>query len=55
MNSLDVCVTSKVPVIKGQNSPDAIYAHRSSQSRIVDLNARHAMRDKQFSPLFVHR
>jgi hypothetical protein len=55
MNGLDVRETSKVSIIKGQNSLDAMYSHRGRQPRIVDLNARHAMRDKQSSPLLVHR
>lgn len=55
MNGLDVCITSKVPVIAGQNPFDAMYSHRGGQPRIVDLNARHAMRDKQVAPLCMDR
>src|SRR5438128_884420 len=32
-----------------------MYAHRGGQPRVVDLNARHAIRDKQFPPFFMHR
>ena len=46
MNGLNVCIACKVPVIEGQNPLDAMYSHRSGQPRIMDLNARHAMRDK---------
>jgi len=45
MNGLDVRETSKVSIIKGQNSLDAMYSHRGRQPRVVDLNPRHTMRD----------
>jgi hypothetical protein len=46
MNSLNVRITSKVPVIESQNPLNAMYSHRRGQPRIVDLNARHAIPDK---------
>ena len=46
MNGLDVCIAGKVPVIESQNPLNAMYSHRGGQPRIVDLNARHAIRDK---------
>src|SRR5260370_41334526 len=55
MNGLDVWVTSKIPVIKGQNSLDAMHSHRCGQPRIVNLNARHAILDKEAAPLCVDR
>jgi hypothetical protein len=55
MNGLNVRETSKVSIIKGQNSLDAMYSHRGRQPRIVDLNTRHTMSNKQSSPLLVHR
>jgi hypothetical protein len=55
MNGRDVCITRKVPVIEGQNPLNAMYSHHGGQPRIVDLNARHAMRDKQFAPFCVNR
>jgi hypothetical protein len=55
MNGLDVCITSKVPIIESQNPLNAVYSHRGGQPCIMDLNARHAIRDKEFPPLFMHR
>jgi len=54
MNSLNVWITSKVPVVKGQNSPDAMNSHCGGQPRIVDLNAGNTICDKQSPPLVVH-
>jgi hypothetical protein len=54
MNGLDVCITSKVPIIESQNPLNAVYSHRGGQPCIMDLNARHAIRDKEFPPLFMH-
>ena len=53
MNGLNVRITSKIPVIESQNSLDAMHSHRSGQSSVVNLNARHAMPHKQFPPLLV--
>ena len=55
MNGLDVCIASKVPIIESQNPLNAVYSHRGGQPCIVDLNARHATHDKEFSPLFMYR
>jgi hypothetical protein len=55
MNGLDACITSKVPIIESQNPLNAAYSHRGGQPCIMDLNARHAIRDKEFPPLFMHR
>ncbi len=55
MNGLDVCITSKVPIIESQNPHNAVYSHRGGQPCIMNLNARHAIRDKEFPPLFMHR
>src|ERR1700675_2858573 len=55
MNDLDVRITSKVPIIESQNPLNAVYSHRGGQPCIMDLNARHAIRDKEFPPLFMRR
>ena len=46
MNGLDVCIAGKVPLIESQNPLNAMYSHRGAQPCIVDLTARHAIRDK---------
>ncbi|HSY66222.1 MAG TPA: hypothetical protein VK829_16635 [Terriglobales bacterium] len=52
---MDVRIASKVPVIEGQYSPHVVNPHGGGQTRVVDLDTGHGVRDKKSSPLFVHR
>jgi hypothetical protein len=54
MNGLNVRITNKVPVIEGpQYSLHVVNPHGGGQTRIVDLNTRHAMRNKKFQQLLM--
>jgi hypothetical protein len=54
MNGLYITITSKVFVIKCQNSRDVLYSHRRNQSRIVNLHAGDIVRDQQPAPFLVN-
>ena len=53
MNSFDVRITRKVPLVERQNPFDAVYPHGGYQSRIVNLSARNIVDNEQPSPFLV--
>jgi hypothetical protein len=53
MNGLDLGIASKVTLVEGKNSLDAVDAHCRRQARVVDLNARNVATHKQGAPFLV--
>lgn len=55
MNCFDVCVARKVALVESQDSFDAMHVHGGNQARVVNLNARDVVRNKQSPPFLMDR